>query len=119
MRKNRFTIILGIVLAAAAFYLIFKNTSSSNREELRDFSIKDTASITKFFLADKSGHSATLERQPDKTWMVNGKFPARQEGIDLLMDACKKITVRTHIAKAGYNNVIKTLASTGIKCEIY
>jgi hypothetical protein len=119
MRKNRFTIILGIGLAAIAIYLIFTNTSSSNREELNDFSIKDTASITKFFIADRRGHSSTLERQPDKSWMVNGKYPARQPGIDLLMDVCLKIKVRTHIAKAAYNNVIKELASTGIKCEIY
>src|SRR3569832_724932 len=119
MKKNRFTIVLGIVLAGVAVYLIFRNTSNTTREELRDFTIKDTASITKFFIADRSGHSVTLERQPDKSWIVNGKYQARQEGIDLLMDACRKMTVRTHVAKAAYNNVVKELASSGIKCEIY
>jgi hypothetical protein len=119
MKKNRFTIILGVVLAATAIYLIFKNTNSTTREELSDFTIKDTASITKFFIADRSGHSVTLERQSDKTWMVNGKYNARQQGVDLLMDACRKMTVRTHVAKAAYNNVIKELASSGIKCEVY
>jgi hypothetical protein len=119
MKKNRLTIIFGIALAAIALYLIFSNTSSSNRKELTDFSIPDTASITKFFIADRGGHNVTLERQADKTWTVDGKYPARQEGIDLLMDVCMKIKVRTHVAKAAYNNIIKELASTGIKCEIY
>jgi hypothetical protein len=119
MKRNRLTILLGIILAAVAVYLIFKNTGSSTREELRDFSVKDTASITKFFIADRSGHSVTLERQADNTWMVNNKYPARQEGIDLLMDVCYKISVRTRVGKAAYNNIIKTLATTGIKCEIY
>jgi hypothetical protein len=108
-----------MLLAAIAFYLIFTNSGISTREELRDFSVKDTASITKFFIADRSGHSVTLEKQPDNTWTVNGKYPARQEGIDLLMDACYKIAVRTRVGKAAYNNIVKNLAATGIKFEVY
>jgi hypothetical protein len=119
MKKNKLIILFGILLTAIALYLIFQNTSSSSREELRDFTIQDTASITKFFIADRSGHSVTLERQTDNSWTVNGKYPARQEGIDLLMDVCRKVTVRTRVAKAAYNNILKTLATTGIKCEIY
>jgi hypothetical protein len=119
MKKSTLTIIFGIALAATAVYLVFKNSGSSSRKELSDFKIQDTASITKFFIADRSGHNVTLERQPDNSWTVNGKHTARQEGIDLLMDVCKKVTVRTHVAKAAYNNILKNLATTGIKCEIY
>jgi hypothetical protein len=119
MKINKSVLFLAVILSVIALYLIFKSNSGTMREELKDFSVKDTASITKFFIADRNNHSVTLERQPDKSWRVNGKYEARQEGVNLLLDACKKISVRTRVAKAAFNTIVKELASTGIKCEIY
>jgi hypothetical protein len=119
MKKNKIIISIAIILAALAVYLILNKTGQVARKELRDFTVKDTSSITKFFIADRSGHSVTLEKQDDNNWTVNKKYEARRDGINLLLDACMKMKVRTHVAKSAYNTTIKSLATTGIKCEIY
>jgi hypothetical protein len=51
--------------------------------------------------------------------VLNGKDEPKKEYLKLLLDAIYKVDVRTSVAKAAYNNVIKRLATDGIKCEIY
>jgi hypothetical protein len=108
-------ILIGLIAVTAWF---FKNKSTSTlKGELSDFAVADTASITKIFLADKFGKSVLLERT-SKGWTANGK-PALQPNVDFLLDAIKNIEVRHPVAKAAYNNIMKQMAATGIKVEIY
>jgi hypothetical protein len=119
MKKNKFLLIILIVLIAAVLYFLFTKSQSSIRKELSDFAVKDTASISKIFLADRSGESVTLNKTENGNWLVNNKYQPNREFLKLLFDAIYKIEVRTRVSKSGYNNVIKNLASSGIKCEIY
>ena len=62
MKTKQLTIIV-IILAAVAALFLFREKFGTVRSELKDFAVKDTASIDKIFLADKSGHEITLERK--------------------------------------------------------
>jgi hypothetical protein len=108
-------ILVGLIAIAAWFFS--HKTSSTLNAGLNDFAYKDTASITKIFLADKFGHSVLLERTSNG-WNANGK-PAMQSQVIFLLDAIKNIEVRHPAAKAAYNNIMKQMAATGIKVEIY
>ena len=118
MKTKQLTIIV-IILAAVAALFLFREKFGTVRSELKDFAVKDTASIDKIFLADKSGHEITLERKGKGLWMVNEKFIAQQYLIKSLLEVIYKIDVRTPVSKAAYNTVVKRLATNGIKCEIY
>jgi hypothetical protein len=119
MKKNRPLFIAVISLCVLAVFYIAKNRNSTVKKELRDFAVKDTASVSKIFLADRKGKTVTLSREKNGEWLVNGKYHPRQGMVKSLLTAMNRLDVRTKVAKAAYNNVIKTLASTGIKCEIY
>src|SRR6185295_9205473 len=86
---------------------------------LKDFAVEDTASITKIFIADKFGHASAVERVAPGKWTVNGKYPAREEAINTLLLTMKNMEVRSPVAKAAYNTIMKELASRGRKVEIY
>ena len=118
MKKNKKLLIVLVALIIPALYFLFQNKNTTIKKELRDFAVKDTAAISKIFLADRNGNEITLERKNNK-WMVNDKFEPRPDFLNLLLDAMYKIDVRNRVAKAAYNNVIKMLASSGVKCEIY
>ena len=119
MKKNSVIVILAVFLGLVALLLVYKNKSGTINDELQDFAVADTASITKIFLADRNDRTVTLERKNNGEWMVNGKYRARPGGIKILLETIKNLAVKTRVAKAGYNGVIKGLASEGIKCEIY
>lgn len=118
MKKFRLPLLalLAVVVATA---VVVTRRSGTVREELRDFAVKDTASITKIFLGDRKGNSIVLKRTSGSTWLVNDSFPARRESIKLLLEVIYRVDVKTRVSKSAYNTVIKDLASTGIKVEIY
>ncbi|NTV83891.1 MAG: hypothetical protein HGA23_06265, partial [Bacteroidales bacterium] len=78
MRKNRITLIIVLILLLAAAGLIITNSYTTLKKDVSDFSVQDTASITKIFLADKNNNEVTLERSPEGGWLVDGKYSAQQ-----------------------------------------
>lgn len=119
MKKNKFSLIIVIVLAILAAYLIYTQSVGTIKKELKDFAVQDTNAVTKIFLADRDGNTVLLERQEDNTWMVNNKFKARQDAISLLLKTMNKIEVKAPVAKSAFDNAIALLSTKGIKVEIY
>jgi hypothetical protein len=119
MNKNRILIIMAVVLTAFAGWLIWNNRSGTIREELRDFAVKDTGSVVKIFMANKAGQQVLLEKQPDGEWMLNNTHWARPDAIETLLSTLYSVEVRSPVARAAYNNIIKSLAANGVKVEVY
>jgi len=119
MKKNKNILTVTLILALVAVVLIYRTRSGTIKEDLKDFAVKDTAAITQIFLADRNGHSVLLQRKDQGGWMVNNKYGVRREAIKTLLLTIRSVAVKSPVAKAGYNGVIKGLATEGIKCEIY
>lgn len=112
-------IILLIVLLATAAYFFFSNTMSTLKSEYSDFAIEDTASITKIFISDYNGQNALLERKSDNNWLINGKHKVRKDAINLLLKTFKLIGIREPVSKSTFETVVKRLAVSSTKVEIY
>jgi len=119
MKKNKLTLFLFILLSAIAAYLYYTNKTSTIKEELKDFAVKDTASITKIFLADKDGNKITLDKISANHWKVNNKYDARNDAVDLLLQTMYQLEVKSPVSKAAFNTVVKTMAVQSKKIEIY
>lgn len=117
MKNNKLALILLVILIAIAAYF-FISKSNSTLGELNDFAIEDTASIDKIFIADPTGDKVTLTRS-EKNWLVEGKHKARPESMDVIMKTFYQIAVKSPVSKAAQNNIIRELATSSIKVEIY
>ncbi len=121
MKKSSSIIIIGVLIALVGLSIyIFKSKSKSGTADSdeRNFKFKDTALITKIFIADKDGDQSILERT--KTgWVVNGKFAVRTDGILNLLEAIKNVEVKMPVNKGAKENVLKVMASSALKVEIY
>lgn len=116
-KKNRILIIATLVLAAIAVWLIMQ-TRSGTVQERHDFAVEDTASVTKIFLADRSGKSIEIEREGNR-WRLNKKYYARRDAVKTLLETLKNVSLQSMVPKSMYNTVIKQLSTGAIKCEIY
>jgi hypothetical protein len=119
--KKSSIVIIGILLALAftALYVYKKKGKGSTIDsEARNFKLKDTASITKIFIADKEGNQSTVQRTK-KGWIVNGKYPCRPDAISILMTAIRSVEVKMPVPKSARENVLKIMATTATKVEIY
>jgi len=118
MKKNKIAIIVLVLLLIASVWFFLNNKKGTIKETLRDFAVTDTASITKVFLADKENNSVTLEKV-NGVWKVNGKYNARPDAIQTLLETIKRVDVKEPVSKSAQDNVIKRLAAKAVRCEIF
>lgn len=118
MNKKTLIIIVTVLVILSAFFLIFGNTKNTLNKKDRNFAVWDTASVTKIFIADKDGNTVLLQRSDSLGWTVND-YPAQVNQVRNLLRTFMYQTVRTPVALAARDNVIKVLAAIGKKVEIY
>lgn len=119
MKRYTIATLIVIVLAALAILLSRSNRSGTLRTEIGDFAIMDTSSVTRIYMADMQGNEVDLIKQPSGAWTLNDTMTARREGVELLLNTMTRIVVKAPVARSSYNTVIKRLATTSIKTEIY
>lgn len=120
--KNK-NIVLGIgiiaVLLFALYYFSSNSKTNTLKKELTNFEVKDTARITKIFMADRSGKKVTLERVSTSEWKVNGRYKAKSSCINTLLETMYGITVKETVPKTAFNTIVKRMATQAVKVEIY
>ena len=119
MKRNRIAVILVILMGSLTFWFIVNKGSGTISAEMKDFAVKDTASINKIFLADKNGRTLTLERGGDGKWTVNEKYGVRMDALQTLLATIARVDVKEPVGKKAIDNVKKRLAAKSVKCEIY
>ncbi len=119
MKKNRLPIIIILVLAVLTLFLVFKSKTDTIDNKNNQFAVDDTASITKIFIADKNNNSVALSRKDSSSWMVNDTFAASKETVVSLLKTIMSLDVKQPVSKTGREQIMKLLATNGIKVEIY
>lgn len=116
--KNKWVYIIFIVLTLIAAIIYFSNENGTIKEELKDFAVKDTASISRIFMVEKDNSKVLLERK-ESYWMVNNSFIARPDAIKTLLETIASVSVKSPVGKAALPNIIRQLATKSVKIEIY
>ena len=117
MPKKQFLYLALIILIAALIWLISFDSKSTIGLE-NNFAISDTASVNKIFIADRNGTTITLNRNK-KNWEINNKYRVRKDAIRTILTTINQIRIQRPVSKNAFDNVIKNLATTGVKIEIY
>ena len=108
------------VFVASVFLIInFSACKFFAPKDDKDFAIADTSAVQKIFITDKGKHQITLTRNNGNYWIVNGKYIARKDAIDLLLQGMHDIRVNRPVSLAEHNNVVKEMSNDAIKVEIF
>lgn len=118
--NKQIKVLLILVLVAVAIYFVFvrKPWRSIGGDETA-FDIKDTAAVTRIFLADVREGKVLLTRGTAGSWMVDDKFAVDERKVNLLLQTMHDVKMRNPISQAEYNTVIRELTASGIKAEFY
>ena len=112
-KKYFFYFVLIIVLQGC-----MSSDKKSTITDENNFAISDTASISKIFIADRSGTTIILEREKNN-WIVNNKYDVRKDAITTILNTIQQISIQRPVPKNAFKNVVTNLATTGVKVEIY
>ncbi len=119
MKKNYIYLLLILILVSLVFYLFqYKSNKGTIGQNIKDFSVQDTASITKVTITNKQGKILTVQRTK-AGWFVNDSIPARKDIVNILLETIKRVEVKSPVNKPMRENVMKQLATSSIKVQIY
>lgn len=118
-KRNLYIFIVFLFMLIIALMLVMSNQSTTIRERDKNFAIEDTASITKFFLADKDGRQVLVQRIDGGNWTVNDTYRANKPVVDLMLRTMANVSVLQPVPKAAHNNVVKRMSASAVKVEIY
>lgn len=118
-RKSIISIVIIAVLIVIAGILIGNNRYlSSLRSEAFDFTVYDTASITRLFFADKSGNSVVLQRN-GTGWLVNNEYIANQNMVNEMLYTLNRMRIKMPVSVKKSNNIVTRMSGTNTKVEVY
>ena len=118
LKKKKTRLIVVLIALIAVFIAVNNDSTSTLNDKDSNFSVRDTASVTKIFMAD-NGINEVLLKRTQHGWLLNKKFPVNKRSVDFLLETIKKIKVKAPVSKASRNNVVKRLAGSSVKVEIY
>ena len=120
MKRTLLLAVLFVGLGFGAWYAWHQKSTQTGTITAwdMDFAIKNPSEIGKIFIADRTGRTATLEWKND-AWIYNGQYPARPSAVQSLMETLTKLTVKSLPTTAAEAPMVKSLATAGIKVEIY
>ncbi len=118
MKNNKKFIIVLLIVAPIAYWFITQNNSSTLKEKETGFAVVDTSIVTKIFIADKKTNSVTLTRTPDG-WILNENYNTNNKVVGALLGTMHRLKIKSPVSIASRDNIIKRLASIGIKVEVY
>ena len=112
MRNNNFLLYL-FILTTIGF-------SSCVEEKIndRDFAISNTEEISMIVMSDKSGNKIELKKD-GKNWTINDNHKVWDRQINYTLEVMKDIRVKSSVSSQKMDFVIKTIATSGVKVEVY
>ncbi len=120
MKKSNLILlsILALLGSIGAWYVVTKEDSNLEGYDFH-FAVKDTADISKIFIADRTGKSVTLTRKNSIEWLVGGKYEVQADMIHTLLETINQVDMKMRLPRQAVAEVVKDMATEGIKVEIY
>lgn len=105
-------------MLGATTWLILSKTSGNSELKEKAFAVDNASDISKVVLLDLDKNRIELTKA-NGVWIVNGKYPAREELIQSLFDVLTRVTIRSPLPKAAHDNVIRDMMGSNVKVDIY
>lgn len=118
MKKNLIYAAIAIVLALVVGYLVTKNSNQYAVGDDQNFNTPNIDDLERIYIAAKDGRTVKLDKQDDH-WIVNDSFKAMPAKVDLLLGTLKSLVIYSPVPDAARDNVVKELATHGLKVELY
>ena len=120
MPKKLFYLLASLLVLAVALYFISQNSGNTLKTDQTEFAVKDTANITKIFIADTQGKSTLLKRIDD-VWYLDeeGKDIARKDAVKYILKILPTLSIKAPVATNSVPAMIERLNIFHKKVEIY
>jgi len=114
--KKKILLILFLII----FIVFFTINKKHNLTNDVGYKVENINQISKVYFADRYNNELTLTKSNEKNqWLVNNKYPVRENTLDMFFETISKMEIKHPVSKNMHNTVVKSLATNGVKVEIY
>lgn len=120
MQKTFLYLAILVLLGFGVWYFLFSDKSGTLfRSQDANFSVHDTASISKIFIsANNTANTIKLERKPEG-WVLNDTYPVLASTLKQLMNTLYNQKAIYPVPDVNRDGTIRSMIGGGIKTEIY
>lgn len=120
MPKKLIYLLASLLFLAVALFFISQNRGNTFQSDLTDFAVKDTASISKIYIASSNGESILLQKINDEWYLdQEGKTLARKDAIAYILKLLPTLSIKAPVSSKSTDAMIKRLGINHKKVEIY
>ena len=112
MKNNNFKFLIII------FNFLCILSCQNNKTNEKNFAIPESNVISKIKMSDKSGNSILLKKN-NENWTVNNKFDAWNHQVDYTLKVMEDIRIKSSVSEEKTDYVIKNIATSGVKVELF
>lgn len=105
-----------VLLGALAWYKVH-NSPDAIKEREGAFAYQDVNNIQSIVMQSTEGQKVELSRTADG-WLVNGKYHARPDLIDRLMEAVTGMTSLAPVPGSAHDNVVRSMMNKNINVQL-
>jgi hypothetical protein len=107
-----------LILVVVAVWVIKSQSQGSASEQEGNFAVKNANDISRIVIADTEKNKVELSNL-NGIWMVNGKYPAREDLVKQVLDAVTRVTSLCPVPSAAHDNVIGEMANHHVGVQIF
>ncbi len=118
MKKTLLYGLLVLLLGAATWYFIFKDTETAFAPSEANFTVASTNDIGIIYMTDLHNNAVKLTRK-ENTWTLNDSLIPRPDALQLLLEALTKQRPQQPVAAGYHDAAVRELSANSTKVEIY
>lgn len=122
MKKIIVLVVITIVVGILGYFSwkVVKSSGSTVESSLIEFAIEDVENIDRIVISDQYGRVMDVRKEKGaKEWTENGGKCINQEGVEFILDACKKIEFKGYLTENAVDTQKKIMLTQHIKVEYY
>jgi hypothetical protein len=117
-KKNLVYIIIFLLLAGIAAYLIWKEKRSGAVTADQAFAVESPDELEKIIMSDREGRTVTLKKD-GKAWRLNDSMNAMPVKVDFLLTTLHTVKMLAPVSEAKAEKVKHDLQSRSIKLQLF
>ena len=119
--NNKLFLFIGLLAAVVVIFFALSDKDSKSTIsgiENYSFTVEDTGAIQKIIIKDKRPTQVELVREKG-SWMVNGKFFARKDAIEVLLGTMNQMTLKNFTEESSREAILKNMSVYGKEVFLY
>lgn len=118
MKKIILLVLVAVILLGIAYWATQKPSETAPLTTA-DFVLADTAAVGKVVITDTEGGKVVVARGTTDQWMVNDKFRAREDAIELILKTLHLLEIKHPVGAKSRENTIRMMSGRHTYVQVF